>query len=502
MRSPASSRFVDVSCDLLAGGYAVRFRASGASMRPAICDGDLVTVAPSANASLVPGNVVVYRRADRLIAHRVVDVAPAGRGCAAVVTRGDALAQCDAPVASGQVVGELVSVQRGARTALPRFAQPLMQRLMTRMTRIVKSAAGLALAFLLLCLVPHSADAAVIQQVQSGTVNNTANGTQTVTISSIDTTKSFLVFQTRSSGDRPVNTTVRGRIASATTIEFERVTNEGAPLTIAIQWYVATFGSGVSVQRGSATMSATTVNVPITAVSSMSQAFVLWSMTPAGTEVDHDADDAIVGDLTSTTNLQFRTGSAANSHAVYWQVVEFTNAADINVQRGSTSLTGTALSASVTLPTPVTTGRSFLLSSFTTTGSGTDMGARLLRGQLFNPTTLVFDRSIAGSPDNLTEIAWQVVELKDGSSVQNGTTSFAAGTAAVAQPLGVQVNVTRSIPLCAVQVGGQSMGRAAYAANDVPGEASFTGALAPTQLTLTRNSTNSAADVGWSVIQF
>src|SRR6185503_11558667 len=182
-----------------------------------------------------------------------------------------------------------------------------------------------------------------------------------------DTTKSFLVFQTRSSGDRPVNTTVRGRIASATTIEFERVTNEGAPLTIAIQWYVATFGSGVSVQRGSATMSATTVNVPITAVSSMSQAFVLWSMTPAGTEVDHDADDAIVGDLTSTTNLQFRTGSAANSHAVYWQVVEFTNPADINVQRGSTSLTGTALSANVTVPTPVIAGRSFLLSSFTTT---------------------------------------------------------------------------------------------------------------------------------------
>jgi len=470
-------------------------------MRPAICDGDLVTVAPSADASLVPGNVVVYRRADRLFAHRVVDVAAAGRGCAAVVTRGDALAQCDAPVASGQVVGELVSVQRGRRTAAPRFAQRLMQRLMTRMTRIVKSAAGLALAFLLLWLVPHSADAAIIQQVQSGTVNNTANGTQTVTISSIDTTKSFLVFQTRSSGDRPVNTTVRGRIASSTTIEFVRVTNEATPLAIDIQWYVATFGSGVSVQRGSATMSATTVNVPITAVSSMSQAFVLWSMTPAGTEVDHDADDAIVGDLTSTTNLQFRTGSAANSHAVYWQVVEFTNAADINVQRGSTSLTGTALSASVTLPTPVTTGRSFLLSSFTTTGSGTDMGARLLRAQLLNPNTLAFDRSISGTPDAMNEIAWQVVELKDGSSVQAGTDNLASGTAQVTRSI-VQVDLTRAIAFCPVQAGGQSMGRSAYAANDVPGVASFTASLAARQVTLDRNSTLAAADASWFVVQF
>ena len=50
---------MDVSCDLLAGGYAVRFRASGGSMRPAICDGDVVTVAPGATATLVPGKVVV-----------------------------------------------------------------------------------------------------------------------------------------------------------------------------------------------------------------------------------------------------------------------------------------------------------------------------------------------------------------------------------------------------------------------------------------------------------
>ena len=102
--------------------------------------------------------------------------------------------------------------------------------------------------------------------MQSGTAVNTANGTQTITISSIDITKSFLIFQVRSSGDRPVNSTVRGRIASATTIQFERSTNEGAPLAINIQWYVATFGSGVSVQRGEAMMNALTVNVPVTAV--------------------------------------------------------------------------------------------------------------------------------------------------------------------------------------------------------------------------------------------
>ena len=88
--------------------------------------------------------------------------------------------------------------------------------------------------------------------MQSGTAVNSANGIQTVTISAIDITKSFLIFQVRSAGDRPVNSTLRGRLASSTTIQFERVTNEGAPLAINIQWYVATFGSGVLVQRDTA----------------------------------------------------------------------------------------------------------------------------------------------------------------------------------------------------------------------------------------------------------
>ena len=167
-------------------------------------------------------------------------------------------------------------------------------------TRVLQSSGQLrllaagALAFLLL---PHAATAAALQQMQSGTAVSTANGTQTITISSVDITKSFLIFQTRSSGDRPVNSTVRGRLASATTIEFERSTNEGAPLAIDIQWYVATFGSGVTVQRGAATMSALTVNVAITAVAAMNQAFVLWSMTPNATELENGSDDIIAGDL-------------------------------------------------------------------------------------------------------------------------------------------------------------------------------------------------------------
>src|SRR6266851_82632 len=137
----------------------------------------------------------------------------------------------------------------------------------------------LAVCAVLLAAVPaRDVSAAVVQQVQSGTAVNNANGIQTITISSVDMTKSVLIFQARSNSSRPVASEVRGRLKTATTIEFERVTdNVPAGVVINIQWYLATFGSGVSVQRGETTQSATTVNIPITSVTSMSQAFVLYS---------------------------------------------------------------------------------------------------------------------------------------------------------------------------------------------------------------------------------
>ena len=116
MRSPESvSTFVEVSSELLARGYGVRFRASGGSMRPAICDGDVVTVAPAAEGRVSPGNVIVYRDRGRLFAHRIVSVrANEHGGRRRVLLRGDAALACDPPVSADQVLGEVVAVQRGA----------------------------------------------------------------------------------------------------------------------------------------------------------------------------------------------------------------------------------------------------------------------------------------------------------------------------------------------------------------------------------------------------
>jgi hypothetical protein len=145
--------------------------------------------------------------------------------------------------------------------------------------------------------------------------------------------------------------------------------------------------------------------------------------------------------------------------------------------------------------------RAFVLAGYRTAGAGTDIGERMLRAELTNSTTITFDRGLSG--DNMTEIAWQVVELKDGSTVQRGTANFASGTSQVTAPLGPRVNTTRSVAFGSVQAGGgQNMGSSPYAADDIIGVGSVTAALIPTQLTLTRTSTADSASVGWFVVQF
>lgn len=341
---------------------------------------------------------------------------------------------------------------------------------------------------------------AAVKSRQTGTTTNTANAVQTVVISSIDPAKSFLVFGVRSNSNRPVASFLRGRIASATTLEFGRETDEASPAPIVIRWYVVEYSCGVNVQRGSVTLNATTTDVPITPVASLSRAFVTFSTTPWATDNNTDQNDQLVGELTSTSNLQIRADAVPGTHILWWEVVEFTSAPDINVQRGTTSMTGTTLTRTVTIPA-VDLAETFLIVSFRTTGAGADMGARMLRATFTNATTIAFDRSASGTPDDITEIAWQTIELT-GARVERGTQNFASGTAQRTVGLSPSVDTSRTIAFASVNSAtGLAMGSSPYVADDIPGVSSFTAALSATQLTLDRTNTAAAADVGWFVVQ-
>jgi len=128
--------FVDVVRSVVGAGGAVRFRADGDSMRPTIRGGEIVTAAPIVDGRIVAGDVLLFRSAGRVLAHRVIaiDATAADR---IVCLRGDAKTGCDAPARVSQIVARVVSVERNGRTIrLDGIAARLTYRVRAAVSRI------------------------------------------------------------------------------------------------------------------------------------------------------------------------------------------------------------------------------------------------------------------------------------------------------------------------------------------------------------------------------
>jgi signal peptidase I len=114
-------------------------------MHPTIRSGELITVAPVAPSEVKAGDVVLYRL-DRhrrgVIAHRVVGIERTDRGVVRFVFRGDAADCCDAPVATDQVLGKVLAVDRAGCRIGVRSRRPTLRRLLWRCASRAKRALG------------------------------------------------------------------------------------------------------------------------------------------------------------------------------------------------------------------------------------------------------------------------------------------------------------------------------------------------------------------------
>ncbi len=95
----------------LARGVALRLTVISGSMEPLIRPGDIVVTQPMENAPLRPGDVVVVQRGTAWVTHRVLRAVASG--CS---TQGDNSWLPDEPVALADVVGCVVSIERGTRS--------------------------------------------------------------------------------------------------------------------------------------------------------------------------------------------------------------------------------------------------------------------------------------------------------------------------------------------------------------------------------------------------
>ena len=97
----------------------VRLRVFGTSMVPSVLPGDLVLVHRANMEEISTSEIVLFLQMGRLFVHRVVDrkimAAAGGHEESFLITRGDRQRNNDAPVASSELLGRVVSIERDQR---------------------------------------------------------------------------------------------------------------------------------------------------------------------------------------------------------------------------------------------------------------------------------------------------------------------------------------------------------------------------------------------------
>jgi signal peptidase I len=120
--------FLDEARQLLSRSLPIELRMSGSSMRPAIEDGDIITIEPIAEIPIRQGDIVLYHsRFDTAVIHRIVRVDRSATD-RSIITRGDAASQNDLAVPLHRVLGKVKLVERaGERIDMIRPRQSLRQ---------------------------------------------------------------------------------------------------------------------------------------------------------------------------------------------------------------------------------------------------------------------------------------------------------------------------------------------------------------------------------------
>ena len=128
----------EIGCDLTADVVRrfgeVRLRVTGTSMLPAVRPGDVLTVRRDQGFDARPGEIALFGRDGRLWAHRVVSVSRAAGG-PIWITRGDALERDDPPVSLHEMLGRVVSIERGGERIEPRNRRTPYERLLSALLR-------------------------------------------------------------------------------------------------------------------------------------------------------------------------------------------------------------------------------------------------------------------------------------------------------------------------------------------------------------------------------
>jgi signal peptidase len=127
----------------------VRVRVTGMSMIPAVWPGDVLVVERRAAEKIERGEIAVAEREGRLVAHRVIGptadagLKPTATNAGTITLRGDSLLAADEPLRAEELLGTVVSIERGAGARRPRRKLGIGARMLAAMARRSSMAARL-----------------------------------------------------------------------------------------------------------------------------------------------------------------------------------------------------------------------------------------------------------------------------------------------------------------------------------------------------------------------
>ena len=126
----------ELAAEVLRSSGCLRLRVTGRSMLPTIWPGDMLIIEPLGSSSVAEGEIVLFDRLLRLVAHRVVR-----KEDSRVLTRGDALAVPDAPLDENELMGRVSFILRNGKHIRPRATLRVTERALAALVRRSRIAA-------------------------------------------------------------------------------------------------------------------------------------------------------------------------------------------------------------------------------------------------------------------------------------------------------------------------------------------------------------------------
>lgn len=391
--------------------------------------------------------------------------------------------------------------------------------------RLARRGAGALAAFAVgsAVLAASSADAAVLKRVHSGTQSLSSATPVTIALELPDASKAFVVCSNNTANGGP-NYRV-SCVLSDNQLVIDGGNSIAAAMTIA--WYVAEFESGVTVQRGvltSFTAGTLSNTATLNPAVDCTKSFVVMAGENGDSAPAQTADEwfmlrgvlgttaspcGVTAGSTTNTLTVARIDGGAQLAQVAWQVVTMEGATV--VARGTTVVTGGSTTSSTFSPAVDPTA-SFIVMGRSGRPSVAGVEAEWqVRGDFSNcsgsPSTcnqLTFTRvSTTTTNNHQVDVAWEVVRLDDGSSVQRGSATNGTTTATQMTSTITAIDRSAAVPFFSVS-GGSGTTNTFY--DETAWIAAFpatTGASATNQLQFTRvTSTSQTAVANWFVVSF